>query len=134
MWPNGVLPQAGDSVYLDGNWTVLLDIDPPPLDDFIIDGTLFVDDTRNVVLEANWIHIRAGNLTVGSANKPFVHNFTLKINGKKFDFGEVVDPFLAGNKMMVVTGILNLYGISPETTISFLTKTAERNSSIIWVN
>ena len=31
QWPNGVLPQAGDSVEIHGSWSMLLDVDPPAL-------------------------------------------------------------------------------------------------------
>ena len=82
QWPNGVVPQAGDNVTLNGNWTVLLDVDPNPLDYFIIDGTLLADDTRDVNITANSIFIRAGNLSAGVSIKPFVHKFTLQINGR----------------------------------------------------
>jgi len=48
QWPNGVVPQAGDNVTLNGNWTVILDEDPAALNNFTIDGTLIADDTRDV--------------------------------------------------------------------------------------
>ena len=73
QWPNETLPQAGDNVTLNGNWTVILDVDPAPLDYFIIDGTLVADDSRNVNITANSIFIRAGNLTAGSTSSPFLH-------------------------------------------------------------
>ena len=128
------MPEAGDSVYLNGNWTVKLDVNPPALDDLIIDGTLFADDTMDVLIEANWIHIRAGNLTAGSSSSPFQHNFTIKVNGQKTDNGFVVDPILAGSKLFVVSGILNLHGIAPSTTTSFLKQTALSGSTTIHVN
>lgn len=71
QWPNGVLPQAGSNVTINGNWTVMLDIDPAPLDFLIIDGTLFANNTRNVNITANSIHIRYGNISAGSPSVPF---------------------------------------------------------------
>lgn len=53
-------------VYINANWTILLDMDPFPANYIIIDGTVFANDTRDVLITAKSIHIRAGNLTVGS--------------------------------------------------------------------
>ena len=133
QWPNGVVPQAGDNVTLNGNWTVLLDVDPNPLDYFIIDGTLLADDTRDVNITANSIFIRAGNLSAGVSIKPFVHKFTLQINGQRTDPGFVIDPLLSANKFMVVTGSLNLYGKAPNSVSTYLTQTATQGTSTIYV-
>jgi len=133
QWPNNVLPQAGDRVEVHGNWTVLLDVDPPALDQLIIDGTLFLDDTRDVNITANWIHIRAGNFSAGSSGNPFIHKLTIQVNGNKADNGYYIDPILAGNKHMVVTGTLELYGPTPSTTISYMTETTMSGSDIIKV-
>ena len=134
QWPNGKVPQAGDNVTLNGNWTVLLDMDSAPINYFIIDGTIVVDDTRDVNITANSIHLRAGNITVGSATKPFYHKFVIQLNGQKNGNGFYIDPVIAGNKYMVVTGTLNLFGVAPNTVTSFLTKTALKGDSSIYVN
>ena len=62
---------AGDSVFIHGNWTMIIDVDIPALNEFVIDGQLIADDTRDVNITANWIHIRAGTLTAGSSSEPF---------------------------------------------------------------
>jgi hypothetical protein len=134
QWPNGVLPQAGDNVTLNGNWTVILDVDPAPLDYFIIDGTLIADDSRDVNITANSIFIRAGNLTAGSTASPFLHKMTIQINGQKTDTGYTIDPIVAGNKFMVVTGILNLHGNAPATTITTLSGPAAAGATSISVS
>jgi hypothetical protein len=107
-------------VTLNGNWTVILDVDPAPLNYFVIDGTLIADNTRDVNITANSIHIRAGNLTVGSSSTPFMYNFVLQINGLKTDNGFYIDPVIAANKYLVVTGSLNLYGQAPSTVTTTL--------------
>ena len=120
QWPNGVVPQPGDNVTVNGNWTVLLDVDPSYLNNLTIDGTLVADDTRDINITANFIHIRAGNVTFGSAAKPFRHKVTFQINSLKTDNGFVIDPIIAGNKHFVVTGVLSLHGISPSTVTTTL--------------
>lgn len=115
QWPNETIPKANDNVTVNGNWTVLLDIDPAPANYLVIDGTLVADDTRDVFISARSIFIRAGNVTVGSRSSPFQHKFTIQVNNTKTDNGWYIDPLVAGNKYIVVTGILNLFGVSPAT-------------------
>jgi len=134
QWPNGTVPKAGDNVTVNGNWTVLLDVDPNPLNYLVVDGTLIADDTRNVNITANSIHIRAGNITAGSPTNTFFHNFTIQINGRKTDNGFYVDPIIAGSKYLVVTGSLNLFGNAPSTVQTFLLQTAFKGDTSIYVN
>lgn len=104
-----------DNVTVNGNWTVMLDIDPAPANYLVIDGTLVADDTRDIFISARSIFIRAGNVSAGSPSNPFQHKFTIQVNNTKTDNGWYVDPLVAGNKYIVVTGSLNLYGVSPST-------------------
>jgi hypothetical protein len=83
QWPNGVVPAATENVTVNGNWTVLLDIDPAPANYLIIDGTLIADDTRDVNITARSIFIRAGNVTAGSPSTPFQHKFTIQVSNSK---------------------------------------------------
>ena len=99
----------------------------------IIDGTVIADDTRNINLTARSIFIRSGNITVGTPTKPFLHNFTIQINNTKSDKGWFIDEVVAGNKYLVVTGSLNLYGNAPDTVQTFLTKSASANAEKIFV-
>lgn len=80
MWPNGSIPVAGQDVYINSNWTVLLDMDPNPIKYMIVDGALIADDTRDIYITAQSIHIRAGSITAGSLTAPFLHKFTIQIN------------------------------------------------------
>jgi hypothetical protein len=128
-----VLPQAGDNVTLNGNWTVLLDVDPAPLDFLVIDGILYADDTRDVNITANAIHVRAGNVTTGTAGRAFHKRFIIQINGKKNDSGFTIDPSFSGNKFLVVTGSLSLQGKPPATASTVLTQTAPAGSNLVWV-
>jgi hypothetical protein len=86
-----------------------------------------------VNITANSIQIRAGSITAGSPTSPFLHNFTIQINGQKSDNGFYIDPNIAGNKYMVVTGQLNLYGNAPNTTTTYLTQSAFAGDRMIYV-
>ena len=85
----------------------------------MIDGVLIADDSRDVNITANWIHVRAGNVTAGSASSPFLHNFVIQVNG---------------NKHMVVSGTLNIHGVAPPTVHTYLKSTAMSGDSTITVN
>jgi hypothetical protein len=134
QWPNGTIPQAGDNVTVKGEWRLVIDMDPNPINNLTIDGLLIADDTIDINIVANFIFIRAGNFTAGSPTKPFTHKLNIQLNGAKTDTAQVIDPLLTGNKLFVVTGALNLYGSPPITAIATLTETAFKGSSAIKVN
>ena len=61
-----MLPADGDTVEVHGNWTVIIDVALPVFNQLVVDGVLIADDSRDINITANWIHVRAGNLTAGS--------------------------------------------------------------------
>lgn len=134
QWPNGVMPAAGDNVTVKGEWRLLLDMDPLPINNLTIDGNLIADDSRDVTIIANFIHVRAGNFSAGSTSNPFTHKLTIQLNGNKQDSTFVIDPSLTGNKLFVITGFLNLVSNPPETTIATLTQTALASANTIVVD
>ena len=72
------------------------------------------DEEGDMILEAesSWVK---GKLKVGKSSSPFTNNFEIKINGKRNDRGITVDPLETGNKLIVVTGTMLLYGNYPTT-------------------
>lgn len=133
-WPGQVLPAAGADVNIPATWHMIIDISPNAIGYLTIDGLLYADDSKDINLTAASILIRYGNLTVGSPNSAFIHNFNIILTGHKGDFGYTVDPMFAGNKFLVVAGSLNLYGQAPSTVITYLTSTAYKGDSVINVN
>lgn len=129
-----MIPQPGDNVTVQGEWRLVLDMDPNPINNLTIDGNLIADDTRDVNIVANFIFIRAGNFTAGSPTNPFIHKLNIQINGAKTDTARTIDPLLSGNKLFVVAGSLNLYGSPPSTVIATLSETAFQNSTQIKVD
>jgi hypothetical protein len=121
-------------VTVKGEWRLVLDMDPNPINNLTIDGNLIADDSRDVNIVANFIFIRAGNFSAGSPTNPFAHKLNIQLNGAKLDTARVIDPLLTGNKFLVVTGSLNLYGSPPSTVIATLTETAFKNSTKVKVD
>ena len=132
QWPGGVLPAEGDNVTVNGNWTLLLDIDVLNLQNLTIDGDIYLTD-NNRQLSANFIWIRYGSLNAGNSSSPFQYNFTLTLNGGKFDKTYTVDPTISVSKYMVVTGTLNLFGIVPATVTTKLSSGAQPGDTTISV-
>ena len=75
----GALPRAGQTVVIRAGKTVLLDVDPPPLAHFVVDGRLIVAD-RDVHLRAGGIDVH-GALDAGSAGRPFEHRAEIVLDG-----------------------------------------------------
>jgi hypothetical protein len=134
QWPFGRLPLAGENVTVNGNWTIIMDIDPAVCEFMTIDGEVIIEDiaNRNITCQSIWI--RAGSLTAGSAANPFTHSLTIQLNGNKNDPGYVFDPTLEGNKIFVITGKLTLYGTRPATVSTKLTSIAYAGDSSISVS
>jgi len=132
QWPNGVMPVAGDNVTVNGNWTIIMDVDPAPIKVLQIDGDVIISD-RNTAITAEYIWIRAGSLNAGNASSPFNSSVTITLNGLRNSTSLVIDEMLAGNKFMVVTGALNLYGQTPGTVWTRLTAKAAAGAQSITV-
>lgn len=126
------MPQAGDNITVNGNWTVLMDVDVIGLNNITIDGDIYLTDA-NRQLSANFIWIRYGSLNAGNSSVPFQYNFTITLNGEKSAKTYTVDEGLSVNKYIVVTGALNLYGKVPSTVYTKLTAVANAGSTSITV-
>jgi hypothetical protein len=127
------MPSAGDNVTVNGNWTVVMDVDPAVANNLTIDGDVFVSD-RDTVIQANFIWIRAGSLNAGNSSSPFGFKLNIIINGSKNSTSYAIDPLTAGNKFMIVTGRLSLYGTPPSTVWTQLTAKATAGATSISVN
>lgn len=44
QWPGGVLPKAGDNITVNGNWSVIMDVDVLNLNNITIDGDVYLKD------------------------------------------------------------------------------------------
>lgn len=47
QWPEGRLPAAGENVTVNGNWTIIMDIDPAACEFMTIDGDVIIEDTSD---------------------------------------------------------------------------------------
>ena len=70
------MPGSGANVTVNGNWTVIMDVDPAPSTFLTIDGDVFVSD-RDTVIQADSIWIRAGSLHAGNTTSPFKYKLNI---------------------------------------------------------
>ena len=117
IWPDGELPQAGQDVFINCSWYVLLDTPIPRLATLTICGALEVLDSMEHLVEADIIVIKGGRLVAGYPDTPFTNKVTFLLHGNtsspetRFDIGPIL-----GAKAMGVFGELILTGI-PRTPV-----------------
>ena len=126
------MPASGANVTVNGNWTIIMDVDPAPSTFLTIDGDVFVSD-RDTVIQADSIFIRAGSLNAGNTTSPFKYKLNIILTGTKTGPNYVINPTVAGNKFLVVTGVLSLYGQPPSTVWTQLAAKASAGATTITV-
>ena len=124
QWPDQRMPLPGEDVYVDCNWTVIMDMSPAPAGMIEIDGDVIIEDKMDINITCEFLWVKGGTLTAGEPSQPFMHNLVFQFNGGKKDEYFTFDVALQANKILMVTGKLTLYGYSPGSTITKLTKTA----------
>ncbi|CAG9312591.1 unnamed protein product [Blepharisma stoltei] len=136
IWRSGVLPTAGQNVYVLNTWHLMLDIDTPVFHYVEINGLLEFDRTKNVSLSSEWIFVRGGKVKAGSEEYPIppniFHTITLhgNPNSEEFAFSNDVE---GGNKVFAITGEVQMHGY-PKTAYSLLAQNAYPGDSFIFVD
>ena len=82
----------------------------PVLNYLEVNGNLIFDNTQNITLESKYIWVKKGTIRVGSETLPYNKNANIILHGRRDDFQMVIDKSASGNKMLAVTGGLELYG------------------------
>jgi hypothetical protein len=71
-WPSGKVPVAGEDVVIAPGWNMMLDIaDTPIFRMLTVNGRLTFQNDKDVHLHAKHIFVRAGELIIGSKDKPY---------------------------------------------------------------
>jgi len=94
----------------------------PVLESLEIQGTLIFDPSQDVILRAKRIHIRDGQLVSGAPWNRTTVKHEIHLYGELLDTHLVFDGELAaGNKVLAVTGELNLYGVEKKPWVRLAT-------------
>lgn len=107
QWPLGRLPAPGENVTIPGNWTIMMDMSPDPMEFFMVDGDIIIPpNMAEINITAASIWIRAGSLKAGNSSGDFPGKIKIAITGNNGDAGYALTPDIAGNKLFVVHGRL----------------------------
>jgi cell migration-inducing and hyaluronan-binding protein len=117
-WPGGVVPVAGAAVTIPAGGRIRLDVSPPVLRSLTIEGTLEVDESKDVSLTAGWIAVH-GTFRAGAADRPYRKRLLITIDGPASD-----DALGMGSRVLgAMGGTLELFG-EPRLTWTRLDATA----------
>ena len=112
-WPNQTLPKEGEDVEVEAGCNMTYDLPVSPLFKVIqINGILNFKEDIDIHLKAEHIFIRAGELNIGSQNRPYKKNCTIELFGDYASRAIVYDNAIeAGNKIIANIGKVNIFGI-----------------------
>lgn len=116
-WPSGAVPVDGEDVLIESGVNMVLDVDTARLSGLEINGRLtFLDNATeplSLTLNAERLHVRAGELFIGNETHPYMGNATIMLNGAANAGSLFIGIGInAGNKIFAVTGTAKLFGLS----------------------
>ncbi|KAM3136087.1 hypothetical protein pb186bvf_011892 [Paramecium bursaria] len=126
-WESKQIPIQDEIVTIRSGCTIILDIDPPLLQNLVILGTLIFDDERTIsILKTHSLWIRgSGSLLAGSSTKPYKGKINIQIVSNQPDNMD---------QQLVMEGILQLYGAPPFTKQTRLVEFASKGNNTIKVD
>ncbi len=135
IWPNMELPKAGEDVYIDCSFHVLVDVEIPRLGTLTICGGLELDDSMDHVVEADLIFLEGGLLIAGYPDTLFTHkvNFVLHGNLSSDEYYLPNQGPVLGAKALGVFGELILHAETKNILWTRLAVTAGAESNTITV-
>ena len=96
-------------MYIPAGQNILLDISPPQLNLILIEGSLQFDE-QDIELQATYIFVRGGRLTIGTEANPFQHKATITLFGQNYATPQL--PIYGAKNIAVRRGTLDLHGRS----------------------
>ena len=99
-WKNQEQPVDGDAVWVPDGQVILLDEPTPNLAFLLVEGSLILDRTKDLSIDANFIFILGGYFEVGTEDEPFEKNAVITIHGDRYASIEL--PFI-GTKFIGVS-------------------------------
>jgi len=119
-WPNGFVPVDGDDVHIEPIWNMVFDMWQSPVYKLIrVNGNLTFHPDKDTQLRAKHIYIRAGELNIGTKEKPHLKQARITLYGEKQFESIVYDNAIeAGNKLIANINELRMFG-KPRTKNMF---------------
>lgn len=113
---------------------MLVDVAETPIfNKVVIKGTLKFNQAQpSTVFKAKTIYVDGGQLLAGTPTTPFTKLLEIQLFGGKNDMSLIVDSYVqAGNKQLVTTGEIGLYGVVPTVSKTKLQAFAEVGATTI---
>lgn len=134
-WPNETLPAEGDTLEVMSGWKMILDVENPPKFHTIkVNGVLIFSDEIDIHLQAINIYVRAGELHIGNETHPHQHNAQITLLGEKEADTIVFDNGIeAGNKILINTNLVKMFGKSRTKNLARLHAEANKGDTEIYV-
>ena len=127
-WGGEVPPRDGESVTIPAGLNIILDVPTGVLNLLEIEGTLIVQDSPGITIEAFYIFIFGGTLQIGTEDNHYTNKITVTIHGTRSS------PALPnyGNKFIAVrTGLLDIHGSPKRPSWTTLAQTASPGAGTI---
>ena len=132
LWPKHYIPLDGEDVWIEPDWYMIVDIDTANLGTLTIDGYMTFESNNILRLQAERIWVRDGKVEAGNATNPYIDSIEITLLGGKSSDDLVIDSFInSGNKILAITGEMNLYGLFPYQTSTRLASLAAIGASTI---
>lgn len=135
-WPAlGRVPIAGDEAEIPDGWEVIYDVGTSPvLKSVEVNGKLSFERGQSAQLNTYSLWVRAGQVDIGTPDEPFDGDVEIVLHGNvesesQFVFTQSVP---VGNKNLIVTGTLNMYG-TPRARMTRLLDSAMPGQSTLLV-
>ena len=107
VWGGETPPREGDSIHVPKGQILLVDVSPPPLYTILVEGTLMFADEKELELEAWFIIVREGTLTIGTPEKPHLNKLTITLHGTR---ESKMLPVFGNKGIMVHNGTIDIHG------------------------
>ena len=127
-WGDEVPPREGETVHIPAGMNLILDQATPLLQAILIEGSLIVEDIPGITIDAYYIFVYGGSLTIGTEDEPFLNDLTITMHGDRNS------PSLPsyGNKFIAVrNGVLDIHGKPRTPSWSILDSTALAGATFI---
>ena len=116
-WTTNKLPEKDEKITIPYKYRILLDMNPPKLDQLVLDGVLIFDEmweTSNFQFNVLWI--RQGQLLIGTKQKPFPFPVKISVVGDKSSTYLQVDENYKTQKAILLNGEIYMNGIARKIT------------------
>ncbi|XP_067950541.1 fibrocystin-L-like [Watersipora subatra] len=140
IWPNNLLPGEDEDVEIKSGMWVVADVPFNRMNNLVLYGNLELDpgkdpvtgEYRDFVLEVGYLIISGGRLVVGWEDEGYRGNVEIILNGDQYSENyQQTSGATVGQKVIAVSGGLDLHGKQRETLITTLSKTAQAGASTI---